>query len=119
MSLTIRTKQTPFRVSLNRKEPTELFVSIQNPGPDTEMASLILETGGGLGLDATGLHQSHQYRMNEIAPGKTKELYIKLFAKPNADYGENPFRLTLIEHFGNWNLVKKKTVLDESVLVQR
>ncbi|MBS3060997.1 MAG: hypothetical protein J4215_00265 [Candidatus Diapherotrites archaeon] len=119
MTLDIRTKQTPFRVSLSRKDQSELFVSIQNKGEQPEKASLVLETGRGLGLDQSGLKHYHEYRMNEILPGKTKEIYVRLYPVPQSVIGENPFRLTLNEHYDGFDLVKRKITLDESVLIQK
>ena len=119
MTLDIRTKQTPFRISLKRKEPMEVFVAITNKGDKSEKASLAIETGRTLSLDQSGLKNYHEWRMDNFEPGKTKELYIRLFTKPQTDVGENPFWLTLTEYHETWDLVRKKITLDESVLVQK
>ncbi len=119
MGLHIRTKQTPFRVSLNRKEHSELFITITNNGSQAEKASLVINTGRQLALDSSGLRNYHEWRMDGIEPGAEKHLYIDVFPKQSTEIGENPFQLVLTEFHESWDLVKKQIVLDETVLVQK
>jgi len=44
---------------------------------------------------------------------------VRLYPVPQSVIGENPFRLTLNEHYDGFDLVKRKITLDESVLIQK
>jgi hypothetical protein len=119
MAIDIRLKQTPFRVSLTKREHTELFVTLTNQSDEVQKASLAINTGHQLSLDTSGLRMFHEYRIAEFAPGATKSLYIDVYPKQSTVIGENPFQLVLTEYHGDWDLVRKRVVLDEAVLVQK
>ncbi len=106
----VRTTFTPFKMKLSRKEPVVLTLVLKNSGNETEILSFDIELGQQFSFERSGFKNIISKRIAEFKAGDSKKLYFDIWPKQMVRAGEQPIRLTVIEHYRGFNYVKRKQV---------
>ncbi len=109
MTILINTKFTPFRLSLCRKEPVQLYVELVNKSGEDKKVLYELSLGTGISLDKSGIKNRETKKIEPLKSGEKKFFYYQIFPKPIARNGETPITITLIEpHDEAYEFVKAR-----------
>lgn len=109
MTVLINTKFTPFRLSLRRKEPVQLFIEIVNKSREDKKLLYELSLGAGISLDKPGFKTKEEKKIEPLKSGEKKFFYYQIFPKASAQYGETPITITLTEpHDEAYEFVKAR-----------
>jgi hypothetical protein len=109
MTILINTKFTPFRLSLRKKEPVQLYVELVNKENQDKRLLYELLLGAGISLDRPGIKNKETKRFEPLKAGEKKFFYYQIFPKPNAYNGEIPVSISLIEpEDENYEFVKAR-----------
>ncbi len=114
----VKTKFTPFRLKLARKEPVQLAVELVNKNPENAMLSLNLELGACFSLEKSGYKTGAAEQIPELKPGESKKFYYELWPKHSIRVGAAKIRLTVLEHYQNFNYVKKEYKKGPELIVE-
>lgn len=109
MTILINTKFTPFRLSLAKKEPVQLYVELVNKSGEDKKALYELSLGAGISLDKSGIKNKETKKIEPLKSGEKKFYYYQIFPKPIARNGETPITITLTEPYDeNYEFVKTR-----------
>lgn len=119
MTVLINTKFNPFRLSLRRKEPVQLDVEIANKSGEDKNILFSIVLGQGISLDKSGIKTREEKKIEPLKAGDKKFFYYRVFPKPNANYGETPIAITVIEpHDEAYEFVKKRYTKHISLTIE-
>ncbi|MBN2067105.1 MAG: hypothetical protein JW744_01415 [Candidatus Diapherotrites archaeon] len=104
----IKTSFNPFRMKLGRKEPVQLCIELVNKDAENTMLSMTLNLGAQFSIEKSGYKTSALERISELKPGASKKFYYEIWPKQSARPGQQPMQLTVLEHYQNFNYVKKE-----------
>ena len=105
----VRTTFNPFKLKIGRREPIVLSIELVNSGPEAEIVSFELNLGYQFSMERTGgFKNTVSERIPKFEPGDSKKYYFDIWAKQAARVGEQPIKLTVVEHYTGFNYVKKK-----------
>lgn len=109
MTILINTKFTPFRLSLRRKEPVQLYVELVNKSSEDKKLLYEILLGHGISFDKSGFKAKEERKIEQFKAGDKKFFYHQIFPKVSAQYGEIPISIRLIEpHDEAFEFVKKR-----------
>lgn len=119
MTILINTKFTPFRMSLQRKEPVQLSVELVNKSGEDKKVLYEISLGQGIAFDKSGLKTKHEVRIEPLGDGDKKYYYYQIFPKVNVEIGEAPIHIKLFEpHDEHYEFVKKRYIKEISLTVE-
>ena len=109
MTMLINTKFTPFRASLYKKEPVQLYVELVNKSREDKKILYEISLGAGISLDKSGIKTHESKKFEPLKAGEKKFYYYQIFPKPIARNGETPITISLIEpEDENYEFVKAR-----------
>lgn len=109
MTILINTKFTPFRMSLRKREPVQLYVELANKSGEDKKILFEMTLGNGIALDKAGMRTKTEKKFEPLGAGQKKFFYYQIFPKANIQYGETPITIRLFEpHDEAYEFVRKK-----------
>lgn len=119
MTILINTKFTPFRLSLIKKEPVQLYLELVNKTGEDKKILFEINLGTGISFDKSGFKTSDSKKFEPLKAGEKKFYYYQIFPKQSAQYGETPISIKLFEpHDENYEFVKTKYSKEITLTVQ-
>lgn len=107
MAISIKTHFHPFRLLLNRRQPVQLKIELENNSADSKMVSMQLILPRQLSLDKGGLVTSSMKRIKALAPNAVETFYFDLHPKLPQE-GALPLQLKVMEHYNDFNFVQQE-----------
>lgn len=104
----VRTRFTPFKMKLSRKEPVTLSLELTNSGSEPEMISVDMVLGQQFSFERSGFKNTVSEKIPKFMPNESKKFYFDIWPKQMVRQGEQPIRLTVTEHYRGFNYVKRK-----------
>jgi hypothetical protein len=103
---------------LSRREPVQLCVALSNLGGDDTIVSMELALSNQLSLEKSGFRASDVKRIEKFEKGGKKEFYYQIFPKQSTTAGERPVRVTIVEHYNDFNYVQKQYSKDIPLTIE-
>jgi len=95
-------------MNLNRKDPVQLCVEVENSSEEAKMLTMELLMTRELALDKGGMHSSTMKRIDSLAPKEAKSFYYELHPKLNTRPGEQPLQVKILHHYNEYKFVEKE-----------
>jgi len=95
----IKAELSPFRLSLNAREPVELMIEIENNSSKEQMISYDIILGNHLAFDKAGRSNAQTKRFDSLQPGERMRDYFEVYPKISVQKGEQVIYIAVMEHF--------------------
>jgi len=115
--VSVKSVLMPFRMSLKDKKPITLRVELVNDEKETKLLSFKLAVAGDLSVEKTTIANVIEKRLGEFAPGQQKLMYFEIYPKVATRAREYPARLTIYEHYNDYEFVNREYKKDFVVKV--
>ena len=113
--LTVKTRFTPIRIIVGKKEPVTLDVTVKNSGDEEVLGSIVVNVPPGMGLDPPCISREKRQRLDYIPAGSEKTASFRIYPKFNVSPGEYEVRVRLFTHPGRYDktgsVKEHKTIL--------
>lgn len=117
--LDVKTRFTPFRMKISKREPVQLSVEVTNKGNEKAIVSLNLGLGAYFSLEKGGYKTNAMERIPEMKPGETRKFYYDIWPKQSIREGENKVELNVVEHHQGFNYVKNEYKKNLGLIVEK
>ena len=117
--VSIKSVLSPFRLDLSKREPIALRVELTNDSTETKLITFRLIVAKDLSVESTGISNSLEKRLGEIAPGKTYLKYFDIYPKVSTREKDYPARMIIYEHYNEYEFVEREYKKDFIVKVMR
>ncbi|MEW6295076.1 MAG: hypothetical protein AB1467_02130 [Candidatus Diapherotrites archaeon] len=103
--LTVKTNLFPYRMHLKEKEPLELTIEIRNDDVKPKLVSFELELPETVAIDKSGMTRIVQKNLDRMSPGETKKFLYSIYPSKKVDTGHWGGKLTVSEHYQDYNYI--------------
>ena len=104
----VKTNLFPYRMSLKKREPVQLFIEIRNDQSEEKLVSMELVLPRTLGLDKAGLKWKEYVKIGSLKPSEEKRFYFDIYPKQTTLQGENAIQVHFFEHMKDFKDVERK-----------
>ena len=106
--LTEKTRLTPIRMIIGKKEPVNLDVIIRNPGDEDILTSVVVNVPPGLGLDPSCISREKRQRLDLVPAEEERTATFRIYPKFNVTPGEYEIVITILTHPDRYDKVSSK-----------
>ena len=110
MAIKVNTRFHPFRLNINRKEPVQLSIELENTFEVPKMLTMELVLSRELSLDKGGIHNSSVKRIDALESNKAETYYYNLYPKLITRSGEQPMQIKILQHYNEYKFVEKEQI---------
>ncbi len=97
----------PYKLSLKRREPIELKITLTNPSDKEKMISLEVLTPRTLSIDKSGYKNYVVERFPSFKPKDRIIKYYDIYPKVTTRIGEEFVVIRVLEHYDDFSFVQK------------